>query len=380
MFVLLFAGLGCFVLSFVGMGLAPWTTLKNVTKAAQSSSNPYYDESGNLTAVGRGRKVYIKEGCWHCHSQFVRPVAGETFRYGPVSQAFETMHDIPHTFGTRRVGPDLSREAGRRSNDWHHAHFYNPRSTTPLSVMPAYQWLYNVNGATVTPTQSAEDLVSYMQYLGKTYEEQVRAIVYPRLFKVSGFPEKTDSLISRGEILYQENCVGCHGEKADGKGKTADFLLPAAANLKRRFVSPSEAYSVLNRGVLGSAMPSFREMPEKDLWALALYVAELGDEHQKRVLSQKESLSTSEINKGKTLFEQRCATCHGAKGAGDGVVATGLNPRPKDFTRRVFERQYFAEILKKGVPGSAMMPFADISDADVNSLAIYLESIFQKDL
>ena len=87
-FVLLFGGLGCFLLSFVFMGLAPWTSLKNVTRQATAEmTNPYYDEKGELNSIGRGRQLYLKEACWHCHSQFVRPVAGEPFRYGPPSTA-----------------------------------------------------------------------------------------------------------------------------------------------------------------------------------------------------------------------------------------------------------------------------------------------------
>jgi cbb3-type cytochrome c oxidase subunit II len=134
-FLLTFAGLGCFLLSFLMMGLAPWTTLNQTVSAAGSPANPYINADGSATSVGRGRLIYIREGCWHCHSQFVRPVAGEPFRYGPASQAWESMYDIPHTYGTRRVGPDLSREAGRRSDDWQFAHLYNPRYTTPQSIM-----------------------------------------------------------------------------------------------------------------------------------------------------------------------------------------------------------------------------------------------------
>lgn len=91
------------------------------------------------------RKVYVGEGCWHCHSQFVRPVAREAERWGPVSKSSEYQNELqrPVMFGTRRVGPDLIREGGRRSNDWHAAHFHNPRSLEPQSVMPEYPWFFD---------------------------------------------------------------------------------------------------------------------------------------------------------------------------------------------------------------------------------------------
>ena len=78
-----------------------------------------------------GRQVYIREGCWYCHSQFVRPVTGETRRWGPVSEAGEYAFDVPHLFSTRRIGPDLTRVGLKYSDEWHLAHFWDPRMLTP---------------------------------------------------------------------------------------------------------------------------------------------------------------------------------------------------------------------------------------------------------
>ncbi len=95
-------------------------------------------------ALFRGRDLYIGEGCWHCHSQYVRPTANEDLRYGPVSipQEYQNPLNLPQLFGTRRVGPDLSRESGKKSNDWHYAHLYSPTSVVPESVMPSYGWYF----------------------------------------------------------------------------------------------------------------------------------------------------------------------------------------------------------------------------------------------
>ncbi|RME61244.1 MAG: hypothetical protein D6780_02060 [Candidatus Dadabacteria bacterium] len=377
-FVALMAGVGCFLLSFVGMGLAPWTTLKHIRAPVKSPLNPYYDSKGNLTPVGLGRKIYIREGCWHCHSQFVRPVAGEPFRYGPPSKAWESMYDIPQTYGTRRIGPDLSREAGRRSDDWHFAHLYNPRYTVPLSVMPRYPWLFKKENNRIVPTEEGKALVAYLQSLGKFYKKEIQERVYPSYFKVTRAPSKESVDVRRGAVLFKENCVGCHGAKGDGNGKASRFLTPKPANLVKRYISPSEAYAILNRGVLGSSMPSFREMPEKDLWALAFYVSSLGVKtRDKRIAEIKNE--PQRITKGIALFSANCAVCHGAKGEGNGVTAAGLHPRPKDFTRRVFELEYFKSIVKEGVAGTAMPPFANLSDEDLENLSAYVTSLFKKE-
>jgi cbb3-type cytochrome c oxidase subunit II len=95
-------------------------------------------------ALQRGRDVYIGEACWHCHSQFVRPVANEEQRFGRIRTTRDDNNALqrPVLWGTRRVGPDLTNLGGRRSNDWHVAHFENPRGTSPGSVMPTYPWFF----------------------------------------------------------------------------------------------------------------------------------------------------------------------------------------------------------------------------------------------
>ena len=92
-----------------------------------------------------GHKVYIGEACWHCHSQFVRPVSNEDRRLGPVSKTEEYQNVLqrPVLFGTRRVGPGPCREGGRRSNDWHAVHFFKPTILSIGSPMPEYPWLFN---------------------------------------------------------------------------------------------------------------------------------------------------------------------------------------------------------------------------------------------
>ncbi|OYY92984.1 MAG: cytochrome-c oxidase, cbb3-type subunit II [Hydrogenophilales bacterium 28-61-23] len=88
-----------------------------------------------------GRDVYIREGCYNCHSQMVRPFRAETERYGHFSVAGEFVYDRPFQWGSKRTGPDLHRVGGRYSNEWHYAHMMDPRALVPESNMPAYAWL-----------------------------------------------------------------------------------------------------------------------------------------------------------------------------------------------------------------------------------------------
>ena len=88
-----------------------------------------------------GRDVYIREGCYNCHSQMIRPFRAETLRYGHYSVAGESVYDHPFQWGSKRTGPDLARVGGKYSDEWHRIHLTNPRDVVPESNMPAYPWL-----------------------------------------------------------------------------------------------------------------------------------------------------------------------------------------------------------------------------------------------
>jgi len=88
-----------------------------------------------------GRDVYVREGCYNCHSQMIRPFRAETERYGPYSVAGEFVYDHPFQWGSKRTGPDLARVGGRYSDEWHRVHLNNPRDVVPESNMPGYPWL-----------------------------------------------------------------------------------------------------------------------------------------------------------------------------------------------------------------------------------------------
>ena len=165
--IMLAAGVGCFGLAGLVSGYLPLAHLNRIPMKTVEEITPevsyefidlskrfpeqfkkYYGEP-NLEnfrkALRLGRDTYIAEACWHCHSQYVRPVSNEDLRFGKVSWAGEYQNEmfLPHLFGTRRVGPDLIRESGKHGNDWHVAHFYDSTVVVPTSVMPRYTWFYD---------------------------------------------------------------------------------------------------------------------------------------------------------------------------------------------------------------------------------------------
>lgn len=184
--ILFAAGVGCFALAGVVTGYLPVAHLsqieyktvdqlvsepsyefKQLAQMYPASFKKYYGEP-NVEAFRKallhGRDVYIAEACWHCHSQYVRPVSNEDQRFGQVSYSAEYMNELflPHLFGTRRVGPDLIRESGKHGTDWHVAHFFDPASVVPTTVMPRYSWFYDGE----EPNDRGIAIITYVQWLG----------------------------------------------------------------------------------------------------------------------------------------------------------------------------------------------------------------------
>jgi cytochrome c oxidase cbb3-type subunit 2 len=112
-----------------------------------------------------GRDIYVREGCYNCHSQMVRPFRAEVERYGPYSVAGEFVYDRPFQWGSKRTGPDLHRVGGRYSDDWHRIHLINPRDVVPESNMPAYAWL----AKTPANAEDIEAKLRALQVLGVPY-------------------------------------------------------------------------------------------------------------------------------------------------------------------------------------------------------------------
>ncbi|HEX6689972.1 MAG TPA: cytochrome-c oxidase, cbb3-type subunit II [Burkholderiales bacterium] len=115
-----------------------------------------------------GRDVYVREGCYNCHSQMVRPFRAEVERYGPYSVAGEFVYDRPFQWGSKRTGPDLHRVGGRYSDEWHRLHLMNPRDLVPESNMPAYPWL----AKTAANAEDIEAKLKALRTLGVPYTSE----------------------------------------------------------------------------------------------------------------------------------------------------------------------------------------------------------------
>lgn len=367
--VFLIAGVGFFALSLGAMGFLPWITMRGLKPPA--SVPPY------TARQLRGRQVYIHEACWHCHTLFVRPVAGEPERYGPPSMADESLRDIPQLYGTRRVGPDLAREAGRRPDDWHFAHLADPRNTSPWSVMPSFPWLFTVgpDGRRV-PNEEAKALVDFLQTQGEAVKDEMvkDEASWAASFRIGSPPLETPALKSRGRQLFARECIGCHGSAGDGNGSARPFLRPAPERLSRVRMTAPEAFRNVSLGVPGSSMPQWREYGDGDRWALAFTVVDL---HREEPVPARTPASTPELlARGRTLFSQSCAPCHGPEGKGDGPAAAALRPAPPDFTVYSPNTAYAFEVMGEGIPGSAMAAFPSLAEGDRWALAYYVNSLY----
>lgn len=189
------AGIGCFAIAITLSLVFPWMTLDSYhgmefqtledlaevpsdefVELSERFPEAFTDSFGAVSsesyadALQLGRDLYVGQACWHCHSQYVRVVSNEEQRFGPPSTAQEYQNALnqPHLWGTRRVGPDLAREKGKRTNDWHIAHLINPKNVVPGSVMPSYSFYFEEDG---TPKRKGFALVTYLQWIGTTFEE-----------------------------------------------------------------------------------------------------------------------------------------------------------------------------------------------------------------
>ncbi len=139
-----------------------------------------------------GRDIYIREGCYTCHSQMIRPLVSETVRYGDFSKAGESVYDRPFQWGSKRTGPDLARVGGRYSDDWHRAHLIDPRSVVPESNMPGFPWLED----DYLDVALLAKKIDVMRLLGVPYEEGVEERIPPLAEK-----SEMDALIAYLQML-----------------------------------------------------------------------------------------------------------------------------------------------------------------------------------
>ncbi|MEO0922938.1 MAG: cytochrome-c oxidase, cbb3-type subunit II [Pseudomonadota bacterium] len=140
-----------------------------------------------------GRNIYVREGCYLCHSQMIRPFRDEVERYGHYSLAAESMYDHPFQWGSKRTGPDLARVGGRYSDEWHVQHLINPRDVVPESIMPAYSFLAN----TPLRTDDIEDHLKANRAVGVPYTDEMLEQALADLKAQADPDADTDGLLER---------------------------------------------------------------------------------------------------------------------------------------------------------------------------------------
>lgn len=141
----------------------------------------------------KGRDIYLREGCYNCHSQMIRPLRDEVERYGHYSLAAESMYDHPFQWGSKRTGPDLARVGGKYSHFWHREHLRSPQDLVPESVMPSYSWLET----TPLDYQDVGDRLQVMKTLGVPYTDEAIANAKDDLMAQAKPDSDTEGLTNR---------------------------------------------------------------------------------------------------------------------------------------------------------------------------------------
>lgn len=485
-FYALVGGFGCISLAAFVQGVLPMvepeSRTSKVTKVVRTDLGELkwmeHEAAAYTPLEQRGRAVYTREGCWYCHSQYVRPVTGETRRWGPVTQAGEYAYDVPHLFSTRRIGPDLSRVGLKYSDAWHIAHFWNPRMLSPDSIMPRFSALFDgphrvkivtdangnrtlektaiteklfdfastrqipltpnaegllyvpehgkypviftpnkeYSGEVVSLLAASEDLqglVAYLQKLG-TNRGKWRDRFEPQRMEASQVTvPRSEEWIDYGKQVYQRRCLGCHGKDGDGNGPAAAFMQQDrprnfALGVFKFRLTPSgsmpddgDLLRTITRGVRGTAMPSWHELPEKDRLAAIQYIkyvlaADRSDPKKPYFYFVEEPAkaplyipeppkpSAELVRRGAEVWKAaKCWECHGQEGKGDGEKAAGLKDDfgfaipPANLTTGQFKSgadvKDIFRTMTTGLNGTPMPSFGDtVSEDDRWALSYYV--------
>jgi cytochrome c oxidase cbb3-type subunit 2 len=318
----LIAGLGGLIAFFTVVAIVVWLPIHTFDPPPSEDWSPL-----SSTAV-KGRNLFAQNGCYVCHSGYSRPQDvryANYFLYPKVSQPgdFWGSDQSPNLLGTERTGPDLSQESGWHPDDWQRAHFYDPRFMDPLSLMPTMKSLFSDKQVDelVTFVETRSGKSGLLRYAGQLYakhivlvnqgfpepytgfqgahkpplepnedglkppegqlEEAPNLSQIDRSYWLSGNPlPVTEQNLLRGKEVFLDRCVGCHGEKGDGKGPGARFLSPTPADFTDKDdaccggdTGPGDFYYRILRGWPGTAMENFGDrLSVDDIWRVVLFV------------------------------------------------------------------------------------------------------------
>lgn len=263
----------------------------------------------------KGREIYMGNGCVYCHTQYVRPQDWNAAGGGKAArpaQAGDYVFQKTMLLGTERTGPDLSQEGGVHPDDWHVAHFQNPRYVNPNSIMPQFSYVSGVDAAgKLVPNSDLANLITYVQSLGQKaadvrsgvqadekknilaslngksgepnvgYDDKhlayLKQQVPPSWVDLRSAMPPTNRSLTHGRQIYLQNCIGCHGLEGNGKGPSAQYLNPKPFNFTdgaaQAKASEGQMYEFLLFGLPGSAMPAFGDyLTVNDIWDVINFV------------------------------------------------------------------------------------------------------------
>ncbi len=357
------AGVFCISLAVLIQGILPFlhpeSRTTEVTRVVRTDIGELKWMSAEATDYNpterQGRQIYIREGCWYCHSQFVRPVTGETRRWGPVAQAGEYAFDIPHLFSTRRIGPDLSRVGLQYSDEWHLAHFWDPRMLVPDSIMPRFVGLFDAPSELVpvvtddagTKTLEANDIT-------KAFFDFSKKGSAPDQLRLTPNPEGLVFVPERGKypVIFTPN-----------EEFTGDAVRLVVNTQEMRALIAYVQKLGMNRG-------NWRDLFEPQ--RIAASAAALPNR------------SEEWIEEGQKVYKRRCLGCHGVKGNGNGPAATFMYKfRPRNFNQAVYKfRQVQGTLasdgdlmrtITRGVRGTSMPSWHMLPEKDRLSVIQYIK-------
>jgi len=283
-----------FLLIYTVVVIIPDMTMVNIKASEYAMEYIAKDADGNVikddmgipvpNQAGKGRAIYVREGCFYCHSQFVRPQDRD---FGSKVNAGDYANETPNVLGTSRTGPDLSNEGGKMPDAWHLGHLKDPRAYTPGSIMPSFSYLND---------EDISNLVSYLQTLGiKRFEDPHNRGIYEAYY-----PEADDAFwkasehhkpnvdsaaaANAGAGIFRQNCAVCHGTNGLGNGPNALAMNKKPANFSRPFFkaySDKTWYYKVAEGVPGTRMPRWKlKLEPEQMWYLVAFLKTLPQDRE----------------------------------------------------------------------------------------------------
>jgi cytochrome c oxidase cbb3-type subunit I/II len=418
LFPLMAGGLAVFFLMVSMVVAAPYMFLLDV---------PPSDRAHEYTELeAEGRSLYMSLGCFYCHSQQVRLY---DWGIGNASLEGDFVFDSPHALGTERTGPDLAQIGGMRPTIWHQLHYRDPRSVSPGSIMPNFNFLSD---------HEIDALTAYIQHLGqedlqvddsvtggKAYHpdvppEYVNASnpFVPLMMQIiasydaekdvynvdASIADQWTAIFDAGKEIYTQRCLACHGCSGNAQGPYARHVVTQPANLNERISTfPGDYYHIwrITEGVPGTAMPAWGlSLNDTEIRLVAIYEISFvfgsvrtfsgdtsdaeGDNFAVNVLNAPGISGTAQdFDNGKSIYTLYCAQCHGDSGQGDGPASSliyggYIMPEPANFTESGGDFPNYGRWVwkvKEGVETTNMPPWKwALSEEEIYQVVFYEQS------